>query len=393
MVRPLARFLHVEAASGILLLAATVVALLWANSPWSASYADVWSAGVRHAINDGLMALFFFVLGLEIRRELTDGQLATPRAAAVPALGALGGMVLPALIYLAVTWGGPGVDGWGIPTATDVAFSLGVLALLARRVPPGLKVLLLGLAIVDDIGAIVVIAVFYADHLALAWLAVAGLGLVLVAAIRRPRLWSLPVYVALGVGVWFATRQSGVHATIAGVALGLLAPAGPPGDGEGAAVTARLEDAVHPWSSYVIVPLFALANAGVRLTGGRLGDAATSRITLGVTAGLVVGKLVGVAGAMLLSTRLGLGELPPGVGRRHVVGMAGLAGIGFTVSLFITGLAFETARLADQAKIGVLAASLIAALVGAAILASCGGWRWSDRAGPASRRSPAGSAS
>jgi NhaA family Na+:H+ antiporter len=345
----------------------------------------VWSPGVRDVINDGLMALFFFVLGLEIRRELTDGQLATARAAAVPALGALGGMVLPALIYLAVNRGGPGVDGWGIPTATDVAFSLGVLALLARRVPPGLKVLLLGLAIVDDIGAIVVIAVFYAHHVALGWLAVAGLGLAVVALVRRPRLWSLPLYLALGVGVWFATLQSGVHATIAGVALGLLAPTTP--------VAERLEDALHPWTSYAIVPLFALANAGVRVTGGRLGDALTSRVTLGVAAGLVVGKLVGVAGAITLGTRLGLGELPPGVGRGHVVGVAALAGIGFTVSLFITGLAFDTARLADQAKIGILAASVIAALVGAAILAACSGWRWSGRAVPAGRRSPAGSES
>ena len=408
--RPITRFLRVEAAGGILLLAAAVAALVWANSPWWASYERLWTtdivvtvgrcateADLRHWINDGLMALFFFVLGLEIRRELADGRLASPRAAAVPVVGALGGMALPALLYLAINRGGPGVDGWGIPTATDVAFSLGVLALLGRRVPSGLKVMLLGLAIVDDIGAIVVIALFYSERFDLRWLAVAGLGLVAVAVLRHQRVWYLPVYVAIGVGVWFATRESGVHATIAGVALGLLTPAAPLMDEvsadhsadelsadravtaeevrdisfrirESVPLTERLADTLHPWTSYVIVPLFALANAGVRVTGDRLSAAATSRITLGVVAGLVVGKVVGVAGAIGLGTRLGVGELPPGVTRRHVVGMAGLAGIGFTVSLFITGLAFDDPGLVDEAKLGVLAASVLAAGIGSAIL-------------------------
>ena len=417
--RPITRFLRVEAAGGILLLAAAVVALVWANSPWWASYERLWTTDVvltighrtmdddlRHWINEGLMALFFFVLGLEIRRELADGQLASPRAAAVPALGALGGMVVPALVYLAINRGGPGVDGWGIPTATDVAFSLGVLALLGRRAPPGLKVLLLGLAIVDDIGAIVVIALFYSGGLHLRWLAAAGGGLVVVALLRRARVWYLPVYVVIGVAVWFATRESGVHATIAGVALGLLTPAAPLMDEpaadhiadelsadrdvtasevrdisfrirESVPLTERLADTLHPWTGYVIVPLFALANAGVRVTGDRLSAAATSRITLGVVVGLVVGKLVGVAGAIGLATRLGVGELPAGVTRRHVVGMAGLAGIGFTVSLFITALAFPGPRLGGEAKLGVLAASVIAALVGTAILTTA------PRPGPA----------
>jgi NhaA family Na+:H+ antiporter len=413
VARPITRFLHVEAASGVLLLAAAVVALVWVNSPWSASYHDIWTtdvaltvgrhtldADLRHWVNDGLMALFFFVLGLEIKQELVSGQLASVRAAAVPALGALGGMVVPAAIYLAVNHGGPGAGGWGIPIATDVAFSLGVLALLGSRAPAGLKVLLLGLAIVDDIGAIVVIAVFYAAHLALGWLALGAAGLAVVAVLRRLRVWYLPVYGALGVGIWWCTWESGVHATIAGVALGLLTPARPLMDDvdadriaaelsadtdvdaaevrdisfrlrESVPVAERLADVLHPWTSYVIVPLFALANAGVELSRHRLADAATSRITIGVVVGLVVGKLVGVTAAIGVGTRAGPGEVPEGVTGRHVVGMAALAGIGFTVSLFVAALAFEDdpARL-DQAKLGVLAASVTAAALGAVILRS-----------------------
>jgi NhaA family Na+:H+ antiporter len=413
VARPITRFLHVEAASGVLLLAAAVVALVWVNSPWSASYHDLWTtdvaltvgrhtldADLRHWVNDGLMALFFFVLGLEIKQELVSGQLASVRAAAVPALGALGGMVVPAAIYLAVNHGGPGAGGWGIPIATDVAFSLGVLALLGSRAPAGLKVLLLGLAIVDDIGAIVVIAVFYAAHLALGWLAVGAAGLAVVAVLRRLRVWYLPVYGALGVGIWWCTWESGVHATIAGVALGLLTPARPLMDDvdadriaaelsadtdvdaaevrdisfrlrESVPVAERLADVLHPWTSYVIVPLFALANAGVELSRHRLADAATSRITIGVVVGLVVGKLVGVTAAIGVGTRAGPGEVPEGVTGRHVAGMAALAGIGFTVSLFVAALAFEDdpARL-DQAKLGVLAASVTAAALGAVILRS-----------------------
>ena len=413
VARPITRFLHVEAASGVLLLAAAVVALVWVNSPWSASYHDLWTtdvaltvgrhtldADLRHWVNDGLMALFFFVLGLEIKQELVGGQLASVRAAAVPVLGALGGMVVPAAIYLAVNHGGPGAGGWGIPIATDVAFSLGVLALLGSRAPAGLKVLLLGLAIVDDIGAIVVIAVFYGAHLALGWLALGAAGLAVVAVLRRLRVWYLPVYAALGVGIWWCTWESGVHATIAGVALGLLTPARPLIDDvdadriaaelspdtdvdaaevrdisfrlrESVPVAERLADVLHPWTSYLIVPLFALANAGVELSRHQLADAATSRITIGVVVGLVVGKLVGVAAAIGVGTLAGPGEVPEGVTGRHVVGMAALAGIGFTVSLFVAALAFEDdpARL-DQAKLGVLAASVTAAALGAVILRS-----------------------
>lgn len=410
VARPINRFLHIEASGGVLLAGAALLALIWANSPWSAAYRDLWATeltidlgghaiteDLRHWINSGLMTLFFFVIGLEIKQELTSGQLNSPREAAVPAAGALGGMVVPALLYAAFNIGGEAIGGWGIPMATDVAFAVGVLALLGNRVPAELKVLLLGLAIVDDIGAIIVIAAFYSDSLDAQWLALAAAGLLLVVILRQARVRYLPVYVALGSGIWLATFESGVHATIAGVALGLLAPARaflPEVDADRIAdklsadqhvtgaevrdisfrlresipVTERLQDLLHPWTSYLIVPVFALANAGVAVSGESLKDAAGSPVTIGVIVGLVIGKLVGVAGAIALATKLGIGRLPAGISSRHIVGMAGIAGIGFTVSIFVAGLAFDDAGITDEAKIGVLAASAIAAAIGALVL-------------------------
>jgi len=410
IAQPVTRFLQVEAAGGLLLVAAAVVALVWANSPWSAAYDDLWSTtltvdlgghaiseDLRHWINDGLMTLFFFVIGLEIKHEVTHGQLTSARAAAVPIAVALGLMVVPAALYAVMNLGGDGASGWGIPMATDIAFALGVLALLGDRVPAELKVLLLGLAIVDDIGAILVIAVFYTDSIEPAWLLVAVSALLVSALLRRARVRYLPVYVALGLGVWLATFESGVHATIAGVALALLAPSRPflpevdadriAGElsadqavtatevrdisfriRESIPVTERLQDLLHPWTSYLVVPLFALANAGVVLSWDGLGDAASSPVTLGVGVGLVVGKLIGVTAAIALVLRLGLGRLPDGVTRRDVTGMAAIAGIGFTVSIFVAGLAFDDVTLVDDAKIGILAASVIAAAIGSAIL-------------------------
>ena len=380
--RRLQDFFETEAAGGIVLLAAAVVALVWVNSPFAGSYHHLWETelsfrvggfrleeDLRHWVNEALMAIFFLVVGLEIKRELVTGELRTWRHASLPAIAALGGMVVPALLYLAVAGGGPGRDGWGIPMATDIAFALGVLALLGRRVPTGLKLFLLALAIVDDIGAIVVIAVFYAadvQPLALA-VAVALVGVVVV--LRIIRVAALPVYVVLGAAVWLATFRSGVHATIAGVVLGLLAPARattpdatPPAE--------RLEQTLHPFSSLVIVPVFALANAGVALDAGALGDAAGRGVALGVGVGLVVGKLVGVSLGALVAVRLGLGTLPDGVGWRHVVGAAGLAGIGFTVSLFVTDLAFADPGLQSAAKVGILAASALASVIGVLVLAT-----------------------
>ena len=418
VLQPLQTFLRTEEAGGILLLAAAVAALLWANSPWRASYDALWHAqltiglgpwslaeDLQHWVNDGLMALFFLVVGLEIKRELTTGELRDPRAAALPAIAALGGMAVPALLYLAINPSGEPARGWGIPMATDIAFALGVLAIVGRGLPTALKSFLLALAIVDDIGAILVIAVFYSGSVSPWSLLAAGglLGLILVLQRLQVR-WTV-VYVLLGVGVWLATFQSGVHATIAGVALGLATPAVPfqrpkavsleahriaddtvddpvPPDAdahqwlhlasltrEAVSPLARLEHLLHPWSSYVIIPVFALANAGVSITRSTLGEALTSGVTLGVVVGLVVGKTVGVTMFTWLATRTGIIRLPEGVGWSQLVGVAALAGIGFTVSLFVTSLAFSTSAVQDAAKIGILAASLLAGLLGAFLLA------------------------
>jgi NhaA family Na+:H+ antiporter len=410
LARPVVRFLQVEAAGGLLLLAATVIALLWANSPWSGSYDAFWHTAIRvevgsfhieedlaHWVNDGLMAVFFFVIGLEIKTELTDGQLATARDAALPVIAALGGMIFAALLFTAVNAGGPGASGWGIPMATDIAFAVGVLALLGDRVPQGLKVLLLGLAIADDIGAIVVIAVFYSEGIGLGWLLAAVGGLALVVVLRRAQVWYTPAYVLLGVGVWLCMLKSGVHATIAGVALGLLAPARPllgqpdadriAGDlSADADVTVedvkrvgfelrgsispaeRFADTLHPWSSYLIVPLFALANAGIHLSADTLAETVRSPVTIGVIVGLVAGKLTGITVFSWMAVRSGVARLPDAVTWRHLTGMAMLAGIGFTVSIFIAGLAFDAPSSVDHAKIGILVGSTIAAVCGALVL-------------------------
>ena len=403
---PLREFLDTEVAGGLVLLAATAVALGWANSPWANAYEALWGTelavevgrwtvalDLRHWINDGLMALFFFMVGLEIKRELAVGELRSARNAALPALAALGGMVLPALVFVALNVGGDGGRGWGIPMATDIAFALGVLALFGSRVPSGLKVLLLSVAIVDDIGAIIVIAAVYSGGLAWAPLAVAVGLLAAIAVLHRVGVVWWPIHVLLGVGVWLATYTSGVHATIAGVALGLLMPTRPLvrhlsvslGDGdlelsapvvrwvkqhvqETISAAERLEHTLHPWTSLVVVPLFALANAGVPLSRASLAAAVGSPVTAGVVLGLVVGKLVGISGAAWLAVRLRVGALPDDVTGRQVVAVAAVAGVGFTVSLFIASLAYPNPDLQDQARVGILAGSLLAAAVGALLL-------------------------
>jgi NhaA family Na+:H+ antiporter len=369
-------FVSVEALGGVVLLLGAVAALVWANV--GDSYETLWRSeltigvgdlaieeDLRHWVNDGLMAIFFFVVGLEIKRELVHGDLRDARTAALPIFAAAGGMVVPALIYLRWNAGGPGGEGWGIPMATDLAFALGVLALLRSRVPSRLKLFLLTLAIVDDVGAIIVIAVFYSEGIAFGWLAgaVATIGTMLVMrmlGISHPLVYVLPAVV-----VWVCTLESGVHATIAGVALGLLAPTG---TFHGRPVIEELEQGLHPWTSFAIVPLFALANAGVALGGGAIDSALSSRITLGVVTGLVVGKTVGILAAVALALRLRAGRLPGGLGVRHLVGAGLLGGIGFTVSLFVADLSLTGAHLAE-AKIGVLAASLLAGILGVAVLA------------------------
>jgi NhaA family Na+:H+ antiporter len=320
-------------------------------------------------VNDGLMTVFFFLISLEVKRELVRGELRHPKTAALPILAAAGGVLVPVAVYLLIAGGGEGARGWGIPMATDAAFAIAALAVLGDRVPIGAKLFLVTLAIVDDIAAILVIAVAFTSDLSPEWLVATGAGLAAVALIFRagitsPWAFALPALVA-----WIATYESGVHATLAGVALAMLVPARPVA---GRDVMETLEDRLHPFSSFVVLPLFALANAGVVLGGAALDEPAGKTIAVGVALGLLAGKFVGVAGASLLALRLGLGRLPGGVDRRSLLGLAALAGIGFTVSLFIAPLAFSDAALLDAAKTGVLAGSVLSALAGIALLAPGG---------------------
>jgi NhaA family Na+:H+ antiporter len=369
-------FLRNEANGGLALLLGSIAALLWVNVVDPASYVSFWGTHLNigigdasideslgHWVNDGLMTLFFFLISLEIKRELVTGELRHPKRAALPIIAALGGIVVPIAIFFAVT-GGHDASGWGIPMATDAAFAIGVLALLGDRVSEGVKLLLLTIAVVDDVAAILVIAVAYTDHLSLGWLGLAVAGLLVVAAMRALGVRRILAYVPLGIFVWVATFESGVHATLAGVALALLTPAVPVG---GRDVLGELEHRLHPWVNLAILPLFALANAGVKLNGGELSDADGRRIALAVALALVIGKFIGIAGATLAALRLKLGTLPPGVDRRGLLGAAALGGIGFTVSLFITPLAYDDPLLVGAAKLGILGGSVVAATIGITI--------------------------
>ena len=315
---------------------------------------------LQHWVNDGLMTLFFFVVGLEIKRELVVGDLRDRQTAALPVAAAIGGMVVPALIFVALNLGGAGIDGWAIPMATDIAFALAVLAIVGSKAPKELKLFLLTLAIVDDIGAIVVIALFYGEGIDLRWLAGTAAVIVVIALMRLAAVAHPAWYVLPGVALWIVTFESGVHATIAGVILGLLTPTGPVGGRE---VLTDLEDGLHPWSSFLVVPVFALANAGVVLDHASLEAAVTGTVAWGVLLGLVVGKPLGIMTASALAVRLRVGVLPDGIRLRHLAGVSLIAGIGFTVSLFVADLAFEGGLL-GEAKVAILAASLVAAVGG-----------------------------
>jgi NhaA family Na+:H+ antiporter len=421
-VRPVARFTEIEAASGVVLLAAAVAAIVWANSQWSDTYFRILETPltvelggfhleetVLHLINDGLMAIFFFVVGLEIKRQLVLGDLRDPRAAALPVMAALGGMIFPAAIYLLINMdaGADALRGWGIPMATDIAFAVGVVSLLGSKVPSGAKLFLLTLAIADDIGAIAVIAIFYTEDLNLGYLGMALAGLALTWLANRAHVRSLTFYVPLAVVVWFFTLESGIHATLAGVALGFLTPARPmyPADefdrraraildtypleadtpearehadhealllsdisSEAVAPLNRLEYRLEVWSGFVVVPLFALANAGVDFRGVDIVDALTSTVALGVGLGLILGKTAGISLFTFLAVRTGLGRLPAGTGWGHVVGLAAVGGVGFTVALFVASLAFIDPSFDDLAKVGIFAGSLVAGAIGSVIL-------------------------
>ncbi|HVS10606.1 MAG TPA: Na+/H+ antiporter NhaA [Planctomycetota bacterium] len=410
---PLERFLHVEAASGAVLLVCAAAALAIANSDWAEAYLAFWEMplglslgewelehSLRHWVNDGLMAIFFFVIGLEVKREIALGELRSPRRAALPLAGALGGMLVPAGVYLLLQGSGPARDGWGIPMATDIAFVVGCMAILGPRIPPGLRVFLLSLAIADDIGAVLAIAIGYTD--AIQWIAL-GLGLagiLIIALLARMGVRSLLVYTLFGTAVWFAFHESGVHATIAGVILGLQTPASTylersrlgrlldrarglvHGEAweegrrrvdqvrelrratrEAVSPLEYIESVLHPWVGFAIMPIFALANAGVPFRPTDLLDP----VAVAVAAGLVVGKPLGVIAFAALAVRLRLTTLPEGVSWGAVAGAAFLAGIGFTMALFIAGLALEGPEL-DAAKVGVLSGSVVAAGLGAGVL-------------------------
>ena len=416
LLTPLEEFIHRQTTSGVLLMLCALAALVIANSPLGPGYAHLlhtelvvglgdWklAMSLHHWINDGLMALFFLVVGLELKRELLVGELANPRQALLPILAAIGGMVLPALFYLAINHQGPQIAGWGVPMATDIAFALGVLALLGARVPPALLTLLVALAIVDDLGAVVVIALFYTAKLNLMALGAAGGILLLLLALNRAGVRRLSPYMLLGVLLWLAMLGSGVHATLAGVLLAFTIPMRPRLDtprflhrseallaeirqaheeepniilndrmrsrftslAEGVmlaqAPAQRLEHNLHLTAAYLVIPIFALANAGIPVDFGALGATLAHPVALGVMAGLVGGKLLGIVGFIWLAVKLGLSRLPAGVGFRHIIGMGLLGGIGFTMSIFIAELAFASdPNDLLMAKTGILLASALA---------------------------------
>ncbi|MBZ9881641.1 Na+/H+ antiporter NhaA [Mesorhizobium sp. CA10] len=373
----LREFLDGEAAGGIILMVAAALALIVANSPLAETYfaalhAYLGPLSVSHWINDGLMAVFFLLVGLEIKREMLDGQLSTWPRRVLPGIAAAGGMAVPALVYVLINRdNAAALSGWAIPTATDIAFALGVLSLLGSRVPASLKVFLTALAIIDDLGAVIIIALFYTSGLSLAYLAASLIVIALLVVLNRMQAMKLWPYLLLGVVLWVLVLKSGVHATLAGVALALTIPLErSPGIGHETEHSPlhRLEHGLHKLVPFLVIPIFGFANAGVSLGGLSLA-ALVEPLTLGVAAGLVLGKLVGVFGSSALAIRFGLADLPTNAGWLHMLGISLLCGIGFTMSLFIGLLAFAgDPALQDAVKVGILAGSLIAALLGAAIL-------------------------
>lgn len=421
ILRPVLNFLQLEQASGLLLIAVAIVAIVWANSPLASSYFSIWTSKVSlgfgefkiekdflHWINDGLMAVFFFVVGLEIKRELLIGELSSVKNAVLPAVAALGGMIFPAIIYTLMNTGGEASKGWGIPMATDIAFAIGILSILGNRVPFALKIFLTAIAIIDDLGAVIVIAVFYSSNISLMMLGFAGIVLLVLILLNFLQIKSPLVYILFGLVLWFLFLKSGVHATIAGVLLAFTIPTKTRLNGKkfydetsdalaemkerglvkdenrisvsinevlytieencekATAPAHRLEHKLHPYVAFFIMPVFALANAGVSLGG--ISGGVINGVTLGITAGLFLGKVLGVGLFSLAAVKLGFGVLPTGSSIRQIVGVGFLAGIGFTMSLFIGSLAFSSQELLDFAKIGIIAGSVLSGIVGYTIL-------------------------
>jgi len=370
-----------EAAGGKLIMLFAVLALIVVNSPLQDIYNTFWhltfsvgfdgiaiSLDLREWVNEGLMAIFFLVVGLEIKRELVNGELKDPKKAVLPLAAAIGGMIVPALIYLAFNSGPETIKGWGIPIATDIAFAVAVLAFLSKHVPFSLKLFLLTLAIVDDIGAIFIIALFYAEIINYWFLAISILTILTLWLTRKWLSKKLVfVIVLIGISLWITTHLSGIHASIVGAALGLLAPV--PKSPDTPSFSKRLENFFLPISTFIVLPVFAFANAGVTLSGGTIGNPDFRPVMIGIVAGLVIGKLVGISGATWLMVKLGFATLPTGTNWGHIVGVSLIAGIGFTVSIFITGLAFaDNEQLIEAAKISVFIASGLAAGLGSFVI-------------------------
>jgi Na+:H+ antiporter, NhaA family len=371
--------LHHEAAGGVILVLAALLAILLENSrfawlpdafldtPVTVRVGDLWlDKPLLLWINDGLMAIFFFVVGLEIKRELLIGELSTPAQAALPVLAAVGGMIVPALVYVIITLAdASSIKGWAIPAATDIAFAIGVVALLGRRVPASLKIFLLALAIIDDLGAIVIIALFYTGSLSLISLALAALGVLVLVALNRTGVERLAPYLLAGLFIWVCVLKSGVHATLAGVVVAIAIPLVP--SESGPSLLERLQDSLHPWVTFAVLPAFAFANAGVSFAGVSLYEL-FEPIPLGIAAGLFIGKQVGIFGAVWLAVRAGLANLPEGASWQQLYGIALLGGIGFTMSLFIGTLAFPSPGDAASVRLGVITGSLLSAIAGYAVL-------------------------
>jgi Na+:H+ antiporter, NhaA family len=423
LLSPLEKFLHAETTAGMLLFGSAIAALIWANSPWAEVYHHLWenhlaiSLGnlaidkdLHHWINDGMMAMFFFVVGLELKREIMAGELSNPRKAILPLVAAVGGMVVPALFFFVFNNGTPGASGWGIPMATDIAFALGILALLGKRVPVSLKVFLTALAIADDLGAVLVIAFFYTSEISFMNL---GIGIFFMSVLMIANYLGIRntlFYGIIGIGgVWLAFLMSGVHATIAGVLAAMAIPARPkideisftesmnklvnhfksipPNDVtllepaqyealhrinlltlEAATPLQRLEHNLHPWVAYLVMPLFAFANSGIELSSSVFNATFFEGVSMGIVSGLVAGKLIGVFGSTWLMHKLKLAELPVDFTWSHVMGMGLLAGIGFTMSLFVTNLAYDNPDLIREAKVGIFTASTISGTLGYFVL-------------------------
>ncbi len=426
LTAPFKRFLALSSAGGLLLILCTVIALVWANSPLADAYDYIFhdlnlelslgsitlSHGLAHWINDALMVIFFLVVGLEIKREMLVGELASPRKAALPIIAAIGGMVVPALIFVAINWGQSSIRGWGVPMATDIAFALGILMLMGARAPLPLKVFLVSLAIIDDLGALAVIAVFYTDDLSMTYLAYAGGALAALVALNVMGVRKLVPYLAVGVLLWFFVLESGVHATIAGVLTAICIPASArvdsvrflsssrnaldvfeksakPGKSvrtnpeQRAAVMAleqnaehvvpplqRLEHMLHPYAAFLIIPVFAIANAGLHL-GAEATEAVSGSISRGIIAGLFFGKPLGIFLACFIAVKINIASLPTGVSWRQLLGVGFLAGIGFTMALFIGNLAFTDPAQLEAAKVGIMLASLASSILGVTLLLTC----------------------